>query len=146
MLFSTNSLLKVEVLLHRPSLIAEFEMPSQLWYPGNSAEPVVSGLGPPPGASPSPSIPLEPKALLGIPHTIFKQSLSPRSQCSLALYLYSEALVRPSQCCFNSCYCCFSIYRVLCLLSLTCSFLFMGHGTHPWTTFLCCTGRWRWIE
>lgn len=85
-----------------------------------------------PSASPSPSIPLEPKALLGIPHTFFKQSLSLRSQHSLSLYLYSEALANPSQCCFNSCYCCFSIDRALCLLSLTCSVLFMGHSTHPW--------------
>lgn len=83
-------------------------------------------------ASPSPSIPLEPKALLGIPHTIFKQSRALRSQHPLSLYLYSEALAKPSLCCFNSRYCCFSIDRVLCLPRLTCSVLFMGHGTHPW--------------
>lgn len=68
-----------------------------------------------PRASPSPSIPLEPKALLGIPHHIFKQSLALRSEHSLSLYLYSEALVKPSPCCFNSRYCCFSIDRLLCL-------------------------------
>lgn len=66
-------------------------------------------------ASPSPSIPLEPKALLGIPHTIFKQSLALRLQHSVSLYLYSEALAK---CCFNSCYCRFSIDRVFCLPSL----------------------------
>ncbi len=97
-----------------------------------------------PGASPSPSIPLEPKALLGIPHTIFKQSLALRSQRSLSLYLYSEALAEPSQCCFNSCYCCFSIDRILCLQSLTCSVLFMGHSTvygFEGFFYLCCPGR-----
>lgn len=43
--------MKVEILLGLPSLITELEItffwPSQLWHPGNSAEPVVSGLGPP---------------------------------------------------------------------------------------------------
>lgn len=88
-----------------------------------------------PSASPSPSIPLEPKALLGIPNTVFKQSLALRSQHSLSLYLYSEALVKPSQCCFNSCYCCFSRDRVLYLLSRTCSVLFMGHSNRSMDCF-----------
>ena len=82
-----------------------------------------------PSASPSPSIPPEPKVLLGIPHTIFKQSLALRSQQTLSLYLYSEALANPSPCCFKSCYCCFSIDRVPCLLSLTWFVHFMGHST-----------------
>ena len=103
-----------------------------------------------PSASPSPSIPLEPKALLGIPHTIFKQSLALRSQHSLSLYLYSEALAKPSQCCFNSCYCCFSIDRALCFLKA--DMLCPLYGTqHPsmgsrGLFYLCWPGRWRLIE
>lgn len=96
------------------------------------------GLGPP-RASPSPYIPLEPNVLLGIPHIIFKQSFALRSLRSPSLYLYSETLATPPpphpstpskpQCCFNSCYCCFSIDGVLCLLSPTCSVLLMGRST-----------------
>lgn len=105
-----------------------FFWPLRLQPAGNCAEPALPGRGA--LVSPqTPLSPLEPKVLLGIQHTIFKQSLTLIVQRSLPLCLYSEAVANPSQCCFNSCYCCFSIDGVPCLLSLKSCVLFMGHGS-----------------
>lgn len=93
-----------------------FPLLSRPRHSGNCAEPA----DPQPGGwrgsndSPNSSIPLEPRALLGIPHIIFKQSPALRSQRSVPLYLYSEGLANPSQCCLKSFYCCFSRERFLC--------------------------------
>lgn len=88
-----------------------------------------------PGAPAPPQAPLSPwspERCLAFHTPSLNKAFAVRSRRSLSLYLYSEALASPSQCCFKSCYCCFSIDRELRLLSPTCSVHFMRRSAAQW--------------